>query len=92
MLVSELVGKNKNEITSKELRYMLREKITKVYYYSNENDFFTFYFYEDGSITKHDAKDDIEYPSNVKEMEELKKKGYKIEDATDKYAVWNQWR
>lgn len=51
--------------------------------------FFTFYFYEDGSITKHDAKDDIEYPSNVEEMEELKKKGYKIEDATDKYAVWN---
>jgi hypothetical protein len=89
MLVSELVGKNKNEITSKELRYMLREKITKVYYYSNENDFFTFYFYEDGSITKHDAKDDIEYPSNVEEMEELKKKGYKIEDATDEYAVWN---
>lgn len=44
MLVSELVGKNKNEITSKELRYMLREKITKVYYYSNENDFFYILF------------------------------------------------
>lgn len=86
MLVSEIVGRNKTELSVEEIQYIINAKIKKAYVYKNETEFYTFCLFTDGSVTKHDAKTDEEVRSSLEEMEQLKKKRYEIEDVTDEYT------
>ncbi len=87
MLVSKIVGRDRTELTKEELQYIINAKIKKAYVYKNENKFYTFCIFEDGSVTKHDADTDEEVESSNEEMERLKKEGYEIEDVTDEYVL-----
>ena len=87
MLVSEIVGKDKTELTEEELCYIINAKIKKAYIYKNGNKFYTFCLFEDGSVTKHVADTDEEVRSSNEEMERLKKEGYEIDDVTDEYTI-----
>ena len=85
MLVSEIVGKDKRTLTSKEIDYLTNAELKEVYYYRKDDNFYTFCIFVDGSITKTDAETDEEVGSSVEEMEQLKSEGYEIEDVTDEY-------
>ena len=86
MLVSEIVGRDVETLTSEERKYILNAKIKEAYNYSNGDDFFTFYIFEDGSVTKTDATTDEDIRSSLEEMEQLKSDGYNVEDVTDEYT------
>lgn len=86
MLVSEIVGRNKAELSVEEMQYIINAKIKKAYVYKNENKFYTFCIFEDGSVTKHDADTDEEVRSSNEEMKRLKEEGYSVEDITDEYT------
>lgn len=86
MLVSEIVGKNKAELSVEEMQYIINAEIKKAYVYKNENKFYTFCIFEDGSVTKHDADTDEEVRSSNEEMKRLKEDGYDVEDVTDEYT------
>lgn len=86
MLVSEIVGRDRTELAKEELYYIINAKIKKAYVYKNENKFYTFCIFEDGSVTKHDADTDEEVGSSNEEMKRLKEEGYNIEDVTDEYT------
>lgn len=86
MLISEIVGKNKKNLTKEEIDYLTSTEIKEAYIYKNGNEFYTFCIFTDGSVTKHDAKTDKEVKSSLEEIELLKEKGYDIEDATDEYT------
>lgn len=86
MLVSEIVGRDKTKLTKEELHYIINAKIKKAYVYKNEDKFYTFCIFEDGSVTKHDADTDEEVESSDEEMERLKEDGYDIDDVTEEYV------
>lgn len=86
MLVSEIVGKNKVDLTVEEINCITNTEIKEAYIYKNGEGFYTFCIFTDGSVTKHDAKTDEEVGSSIEEMEMLEKEGYEIEDVTDEYT------
>lgn len=86
MLVSEIVGRKKAELSVEEMQYIINAKIKEAYVYKKETEFYTFCLFTDGSVTKHDAKTDEEISSSLEEMEQLKKEGYTIENVTDEYT------
>lgn len=86
MLVSEIVGRNKAELSVEEMQYIINAKIQKAYVYKNEDKFYTFCIFEDGSVTKHDADTDKEVGSSNEEMKRLEENGYGVEDVTDEYT------
>ena len=86
MKVSDLVGREYNELTKKEIEYLLSTEPIKNTILYNENECVSITEFSDGSFTKTFGEDDTEVASSIEELQNLINSGkYTVEE--EKYET-----